>query len=230
MKSRAALLACVAWALVAAAPAEAQGWMLPLANPSAEASAASPDGMSAVEIPGWTVTGALTVVAYGTPGEFPVAGDVTDVVASGQLFVGGPAPGLATASQTVPIPADWWLRLNDTAYPCGLEVIALLGGWQVDADSARIVVTILDGQSAELSSFTVGPVTAADRGGLTTLKQCLEIRTIPAGSRSVNMRLEMYGVDGPYNNAFADCIQLWIVCPDPVVPSTWGAIKSLLAW
>jgi hypothetical protein len=38
--------------------------------------------------------------------------------------------------------------------------------------------------------------------------------------------VELHGVDGPYNNAFADDIHLAIVYPDPVVPSTWGGIKA----
>jgi hypothetical protein len=216
-----AMLAGLLGGVLAAPPAAAQGWPVALINNSAEDGTASPDGMTAVTIPGWTVTGSLTVVAYGTPGEFPPTGEHM----TGQLFVGGPGSGLASASQTALIPEDAWGCIDVGGF-CYVHVMAVLGGWEAEEDSARLVVTVLDGQSAELLRFVVGPVTAADRGQVTKFMTYTRGVAMPVGGRAVKVQLEMYGVDGSYRNAFADDIVVSIVYPDPALPSTWGGIKA----
>lgn len=210
--------------LIDVTAAAAQGYMIPIVNPHAEDGAASPDGVVYVEIPGWEIAGFMTVVAYGTPGAFPSASDLTDPGTTGKLFAGGPAVGLTTAGQTAVIPLAAWEGIDSGEW--GVCAGALLGGWGAEADSARLVILILDSELAELARFVVGPVTASDRNNVTTLKRLDSCRSIPVGARAIRAQIELYGVEGPWNNAFADDIAVMIVSPDPVRSTTWGMVKA----
>ena len=216
------LAAGLAVTLFTGATAFALGPEVPLANQSAESGAASDDGLAATFIPGWATSGVPTVVRYGTSGPFPVR-TVEVPGLNDQLFVGGPAPGLATLIQTAVIPEEA-LSVIDQGNGA-VFASARLGGWQSDSDSSRVVVEVLDEHGGILASVIVGPVTAADRGGATVLMKLYQSMAAPIGSRSVIVRLELYGVDGAYNNALADDIHVRIEFPDPVLPTTWGRIK-----
>lgn len=216
------LAAGLAVTLFTGTTAFAQGPEVPLANPSAESGAASDDGMTVTLIPGWATSGVPTVVRYGTSGPFPVR-TIEVPGLNDQLFVGGPAPGLATLSQAAVIPGEA-LFIIDQGYGA-VFASARLGGWQSDSDSARVVVEVLDEHGGILRSMVVGPVTAADRGGATVLMRRGQTMAAPIGSRSLIVRLEFYGVDGAYNNATADGIRVSIEYPDPVLPTTWGRVK-----
>ena len=87
-------LACAAGLAVApgaatAAPARPRTWVNLIANPGAQAGAASVQGWDSVTIPGWqTGQGLPTVVRYGTRG-FPAISGRPPAVRGGQLFAGG---------------------------------------------------------------------------------------------------------------------------------------------
>jgi hypothetical protein len=220
---RRAILAVLLISVLPAAQVEAQQtyFPIPLVNWGAEDGEASPDGMTSVDVLGWTVTGSLTIVAYGTPGPFPSIGPGL----TGQFFAGGSSLGLSSANQIAQIPQQHWECIDEGFGLCSISASALLGGWSTDADSTRLLVTVLDGQSNDLSMFVVSPSYIPGGHTGSYAQVCSEIREIPPGARAVNVRLEMYGVEGSYNNGWADDIQAGISYNVPTIPTTWGSIK-----
>ena len=83
-------LATLAAALLFAAPASAD---LPsgnlVVNPGAEAAPGAQDSATSVPLPGWTVSGPLTAVAYGAS-SFPTTEDGTRLGGGANFFAGGP--------------------------------------------------------------------------------------------------------------------------------------------
>jgi hypothetical protein len=176
---------------LAALPASAQ---YILTNGDAEAGDTSPDGTTSVSIPGWTIVGTATVVEYGAPGTFPDASHIPSDDTGDQLFVGGPGQGISSLIQVLHIPEEMWVDIDSNPNFWHAWVQAFLGGWEADEDSARLVVSFLDETMNLIDSFTLGPVTAADRSHATGLQYCTHDETIPAGARHLEFVLELTNV------------------------------------
>jgi hypothetical protein len=112
-----------------------------LNNPGAEDGLASPDGMTIVSIPGWTGTGAATVVAYGTPGDFPGVTDPIPHNAGEQFFAGGPDATVSTIFQAIDVPSGLW-QFVDSNLGMIYMMNAYLGGFGSDADFASISLSL----------------------------------------------------------------------------------------
>lgn len=212
--------------LIASAPAHASIFFQNLfENPGAEDGAASPDGQTVVPVPGWMTSGNFTVVGYGTPGDFPTATDPGPSDRGDNFFAGGPDNASSTALQVIDVPGDDIGQID--AGWVGFEMYGYLGGFADEEDNAVLSVVYKDAQGAILSSTTIGPATAADRGNQTGLLSQFPVwGVVPPGTRRIELILTMTRVDGPYNNAFADNLFIWLIVADPVEPSTWGGIKA----
>ncbi|NQU49084.1 MAG: hypothetical protein HQ519_10590 [Planctomycetes bacterium] len=56
----------------------------------------------------------------------------------------------------------------------------------------------------------IGPVSSADRGGLTGLQQRSTTGVLPAGTRGVEVMLRFTRIEGSFNDGYADSIALLI--------------------
>ena len=186
-----------------------------LANPGAQAGAASARGWDSVTIPGWQVSSGLpTVVRYGT-GHFPVATGHRPALQGGQMFAGG-AGGTARLRQVValrtpsggPAPGGTHYRLS-----------AWLGGR--DRSRAAVMMAFLSAAGRVLTRRGISPVgPASSRGGL-VLRAVTG--TLPRGTASARVTLvlatSLTDIDGPdapyvgYDRAVADDLRLTVSRP-----------------
>ena len=159
-----------------------------LANPDAETTG------------GWMVElGTLDTIAYGTP-EFP---DSTSPgpFNRGMNFFGGGAVDKTIASQSI--------SLTDLAQPIDAGKVRVsasgwFGGHTTQTDLAYLEVNIHDGTGAFLDQLLIGFVSATDRQNVTGLFPESGSMLLPATARSLNVRLQMERVSGPYNDGYAD--------------------------
>jgi hypothetical protein len=177
-------------------------------NGNAEKAAGSSDG-SVVAVPGWTdSTGAtFTAVQYGAGGGFPTSASPGPTGRGLNFFAGGPADPLATivAVQTVK------LGTFKTAIDGGnvsAKLVGWLGGFSTQRDQAFVEVDFKDAHGNFLSSLSIGPVTDADRAGVTGLLKRQASALVPVKARTAFVQLSLTRVDGSYNDGYADNLAL----------------------
>jgi len=189
-----------ALALAAMAPwAHATGNLL--VNGDAE-SAPGSDAGDVVPVPGWTVTaGNFTAITYNPNFGGVEAGSPGPVDRGLNYFGGGPSIELSVATQTI----DLAFAAADIASgQAGFELSGWLGGFSSQDDNAVLSATFLDGANNALSSFSIGPVLAADRENVTGLLFRSLTGSIPAGTGSALITLTLTRLQGSYDDGYAD--------------------------
>ena len=209
-----------------------------LMNPGAELGDPSLSGMSAVSIPGWTVTGTPTVIPYGagrtiwsTGLPFPVP-DLPSIWSfpkskngasdGGNQFFGGGNVADATISQSVDLTgAEAAIDAGNVSYNLG----AWLGGYSFDPSAASVKVTFLDANKNKIGTGRIRPVTAWDRLFAINLLQRSTTGTLPTGTRYAQVDVIFddknpirYGLNADYNDAFADNISFTVGTDVPAPP------------
>jgi hypothetical protein len=220
-------LVCVLLATMVTGYAQAQTELVPyvnvLANASFETDGAAEDELTIVAPPEWQVTGNATQVRFGAGGLFPAAPGAT-----GQHFLaGGPGSGVSTVTQQFVVTETYGLQHDIDIGLAGFELVAWLGGATTEADYSVCELRFADAMGATLAVFTLGPVTAADRGGQTCLLPRGIWGMVPIGTRLVEYRVTMTRVDGTYNNGYCDETGFVVIVADQVQPTKWGALKAL---
>ena len=206
-----------------------------LVNPGFEVADPSGSGYSGVTIPGWTVTGTPTVIAYGTPRGYPGPFSIPDLPGflgfpgspppgGGNNFAGGGPVGSSTISQAVNLSAAAG-RINTGTTPYTLS--GMLGGYLLDPSSTSVKVTFLSSNGVVLGTGSTGPVTALDRLGVTGFQPRDVSGTIPVGTTSAVVTATFADhnpVLGNYNNAFVDNLSFTVGDPSltaaPLTPPT----------
>lgn len=216
-----------------------------LMNPGAEFGDASGLGNGTVTVPGWTVDGEPTVIAYGTlknswptglsfqlpnlwPGvSFPGTNDAPPD--GGNQFFGGGNVTSSTFTQTVGLGAASTDIDNGSVQ---FNLSGYLGGYLLDPSYATVEVQFLDENKLYLGKAQIGPVTNLDRWGFTGFQQRETTGTIPIGTRSAVVTLSMhdlnpvvFGFTARYNNAYADNLSFTVTAdlpapPDPEPPAS----------
>jgi hypothetical protein len=186
----------------------------------------SPDGMTVVSMPGWTATGAATVVAYGTPGDFPSMTDPKPSNGGTQFFAGGPAAAVSTIFQAVDVPEDLWAFI-DNSLGMTYMMNAYLGGFESDPDFASITFALKNAAGGVVESNTIDPVTVADRDNLTALLPRVVFGFVPQWTRRIEVTVTFTHVEGTYINAFVDNVEVRFHPLDRAPSRSWGAIKVL---
>jgi len=197
-----------------------------LNNPGAEDGLASPDGMTIVFIPGWTATGAATVVAYGTPGDFPAVTDPIPHDAGEQFFAGGPDATVSTIFQAIDVPSELW-QFIDSSLGMIYIMNAYLGGFGSDADFVSIALSLKNASGDAVETNAIAPVTVADRDSLTALLPRLVHGFVPKGTRRMEVTVVFTRVDGSYNNAYVDNVEVRFHPLDNAPGCSWGKLKAL---
>ena len=169
-----------------------------------------PDNSGAVvPVPGWTPSGDFTAVTYGaTEGSFPSTTDPGPLNRGANFFAGGPNAATSTGVQIVTLPL----------IPAGstYEVCGWFGGFEGQNDAAVLQGSIQDVDGVELSEFTIGGFSAADRGDMTALLFDEGSGPMPTLAKKVVLTIMMSRTDGTYNDGYADSLDFSIGVP-PII-------------
>lgn len=174
-----------------------------LVNPGAEdGDAASASAPLARPIPGWIPTGNFTVESYGAPGGFPLLSDPGSPNRGAKFFSGGPDNTISGATQTIQVPSDAFQAIDAGSVYFNLS--AWLGGYDVQDDSAEVMLRFGDATGAFILNTGLEAVLAKDRPGTSFVKRT-ESGRVPAGTRMIQVSIVMRRhSSGPYNDGYAD--------------------------
>jgi hypothetical protein len=197
-----------------------------IVNGDAEAGVGSPSGAE-VPAPGFTTTGAFTVVSYGGPG-FPAPDSPGGSVGGHNFFAGGAGASVSTGSQFIDLTAGAdFIDLGTTTF----ELSAYLGGYASQADNAALSVAFVDGAGAALGApIVLAPVSNLDRGDVTGLILRRREGFVPSGARGALLTLTMNRVASLYNDGYADNLSLILAAGEPPAavpePATWAMLLA----
>jgi hypothetical protein len=196
-----------------AAPAQA---VLPagnlVANPGAEDDVGSTDASCGgdLDVTGWEPeTGSFSAIQYGT-GAFPSTAESAEIGGGTNLFTGGcPTPSVSTGEQTMVVTGA---APEIDAGGVAATLSGYLGGFSSQDDQAKVEASFLDAGGTDLGNpgvdLTIGPVTAADRGGLTDMLLRSASGEVPVGTRSILTRITLTRFSGSSNDGYADNLSL----------------------
>jgi hypothetical protein len=213
--SVAGLVASLGVSGLGAVPAGATTTRTLILNGTAEAGTGSSNG-GVVAVPDWTeTTGAsFTAVKYGATGGGFLTASSPGLPPNhkSNFFAGGPGDpnDSIVATQTVSLSS----YVNAIK---GGHVTARLQGWLggsgTSTDEAFVEVDFKNKKGFLIgSSVTLGPVTEAERGGVTELVKQTTTAAVPKGARSAYVQLIFDRLSGTtYNDAFMDDIGLFLV-------------------
>ncbi len=83
-----------------------------------------------------------------------------------------------------------------------------LGGELTDPASMIVTASFISANGSTLRSFSIGPVTAADRDDQTELLPLSAQNAVPVGTRTIKMTIVASGQLADYDDAFADNLSL----------------------
>jgi len=191
----------LAFVLLTPAPAPAQNLLV---NGDAEAVPGSADGTTVVVPPGWTTDGPFTEVAYGAP-EFLSTDDSASWNGGASFFAGGPDAATSAATQVVSVASD---AAKIDAGSESATLSALLGGYLTQTDFATVTATFLNPAGAAVGTLAIGPVSPDDRQSATTLLSRSASAAVPAGTRSISVRIDATRNEGAFNDGYIDNVSL----------------------
>lgn len=192
-----AAVAVLAAAAPAARAAIPQGNLL--ADPGGEAVPGATDASAIVAPPSWTLTGNLSLVQYGAP-DFLTTEDSTRLGGGQNFFAGGPDAATSAAAQVIDVSAA---AAEIDAGKVTATLSGQLGGYASQTDSATVTATFASGPVLQ-----IGPVTPAQRNGITNLLPRSASAAVPAGTRQITVAINALREEGSYNDGYADNVSL----------------------
>jgi hypothetical protein len=172
-------------------------------NPGADGGPGDPDSSGTNRPPFWGVNGSLSAVQYGAP-DFLTQADGQALGGLPNFFAGG-NDAVSTGSQFIDVSGA---AAEIDAGNLVETLSADIGGFASQDDSATITATALNGAGGPLGAIKIGPVTAADRGSVTKLLPRSASGALPAGTRQIEVLMEMDRVAGSYNDGYVDNVSL----------------------
>jgi hypothetical protein len=144
------------------------------------------------------------------------------------FFTGGRGSANSTMTQLVDVSSlASLIDLSAIRY----DLSGWFGGFAGNNDLAYLTARFLDATSGELGSVTIGGYSPADLGYQTKMLFDSDYGKLPAGTRTIEMKLFMQ-IDGAgYNDAMADNLSLVLTyVPEPASLSLWalGGLGLLL--
>jgi hypothetical protein len=198
-----------------------------IVNPGAEADTGAADFSSTVAPSGWITTSNFTAVQYaiGTPGDLQTSNS-TAIGGGANYFAGGPSNASSSAHQDINI-SDLTALIDAGKLTATLS--GYIGGFSDQDDNVTVTATFLNGSSAEISQFVIGPVTAADRTNVTNLLFRTGSVPVPGGTRTVRITMLATRLSGSYNDGYADNLSFSLQGSASVPTMTeWGMIIFVL--
>jgi hypothetical protein len=163
-------------------------------------------------------TGNIDFLRYG--GNFgPSLADAQRWEGGSNFIFGGFYSGNSSATQTIDVSS----RASEIdAKTATATLSARLGGFRSQPDAMRATATFLDASGVNLGSFTIGPVSAANRANHTVMLRRAQSQPVPAQTRSIAVRLDAtQPSDNTLRNyAMADDVRLFIASPSTPDPIT----------
>lgn len=173
-------------------------------NGDAETGPAAERDTVAVPPQGWTVTGNLTAVKWGTDGVLR-EDDPGPADRGSAFFAGGPNNEESSASQVIDVAAGA-AAIDASTITYDLE--AYLGGFLNQHDSATVTATFRSADQTPLGVATLGPSKPEERSKESGMGPYVSMGSVPRGTRSIEISLLMKRYEGAYNDAYADNISL----------------------
>lgn len=175
-----------------------------IVNGDAESDAPSATGYEVIPaITGWARTGNLTIIDWTEGTGFPVVASPGPVVRGTGFFAGGPNSASSQMVQTIDL-SDLAAMID--AGGVNFRLDGYLGGFSTQTDHASFQVTFRNALATAVGFTVLGPVTVTHRASTTGLLRRALVGGIPAGTRSVDLRLLCTRFVGTYNDGFADSL------------------------
>lgn len=192
-------------------------------NPGAEESPGTAADL-VVAIAGWTTTGSLTAWTYGALGDRPDKTYAASIGGGQAFFSGGPGgvAGVPTASQQIDVSAA---AVEIDAGTVAATLAALIGGYTVSEDLARVDALFYDAAGTRLGSVGIGPVNRDDRNRLTVLLPRTATADVPKLTRRIDVVISVKVDFNGKNHAYVDNISLTlakVATTPPAPPSATG--------
>jgi hypothetical protein len=176
-------------------------------NGNAGTGLCTPNGLDSMTIPGWTVTaGHPASVCYGAAG-FPTS-STPGPSDRGQAFFTGGATGSASMWQQVDTSSA---RAAIDRGRVRYQLSGWLGGYASQADQVTVAATFRAGSGATLGVARIGPGPA--RHGITELERAAASGLVPAGTRSVLVRVNWTYRSGDQGDGYLDNLSLTLSTP-----------------
>jgi hypothetical protein len=176
-------------------------------DPGAERAKPTSDG-SKVPVALWTVAKdkMFTAVAYGAP-EFPTRHSPGPKSRGKNFFAGGTSGARSTGTQIDTLaPYQHLIRSGKARF----ALSGWLGGFSTQGDFATLTVTWETASGTAIGQSTIGPVTEAQRKGVTGMLKRSSAGPVPRGATQVLVTLHMVRKDGEYIDGYADNLSLKI--------------------
>lgn len=165
---------------------------------------------SVVDVPGWSRTGLFTIDAYAEPNANLDASSPGPPDRGSFYFYGGTSNALSSATQDVDVAsAATLIDAGNVRY----SLSAWIGGFTTQEDNAVLTVQFRNFSGTVLGSTTLGPVTSADRNGVSALLQRSQNGGVPSGTKVIRVTLTMTRTDGADNDGMADSLSLVLSGP-----------------
>ncbi len=173
-----------------------------IANPGAEKGHGANSDLK-VKVPGWKQTGGFTETLYTWS-----SGDVSPTSVGPKhrgknYFYGGPEAAKSTGTQLIKVAAG-----GISGGKVHYTLAGWLGGFDGQGDHTVLTVTFENSSGKALSTVTLGPVTEAQRKGVSELLSRSKTGVVPAATRNVQIRLVMTRESGSDNDGLADNLSL----------------------
>jgi hypothetical protein len=174
-------------------------------NPGADAAKGTSTD-SVVTVPHWKGTHGFTAATYawGKSG----GGDLSPTSPGpknrgANYFYGGPDSAVSTGTQVVSVAAG-----GITTGKVHWTMAGWLGGFSSQADHAVLDVTFENAKGKAIATYGIGPVTEAQRGGVSKLLFRQRTGVVPTGTRELKFELIMTRDAGSDNDGLADSLSL----------------------
>jgi hypothetical protein len=201
-------------------------------NPGAELDIGATNRSATVTPANWTTTsGSLTAAQYGGGGAgtpFPTATSSGSITRGANFFAGG--TGTNTSTNTATATQQIALSPNFSVIDAGnatFDLSGFFGGYRSQGDRASLTATFQNASSASLGDVTIGLVTPAERAAAfatsapnsdlaTGMLSRTTSGTVPTGTRSILLTLNMFRDVVTYNDGYADNLSLVLNNNTPV--------------
>jgi RHS repeat-associated protein len=181
-----------------------------IVNGNGEAALGADSDNVAASVPGWNRTGNFTTVQWEGPGGFPNQVIPGPVNRGANFFAGGPNNGFSSAYQDIDVSSA--ASAIDGA-SVQYDFSAYLGGYASQGDNAVITADFKNTAGTILATITLGPLTSYDRHNSSGLWPRSATGSLPAGTRTITVTMNMTRQDGSYNDGYADNLALVLAAP-----------------
>ena len=188
-------------------------------NGDAESGPGTSSATAAASVPGWTISGAPSVVLYS--GGSPLDNTSLGPTNRGKNYFVGTNTAQAALTQKIDVSSA---AAAIDAGTVTFDASAYLGGSSPDTSS--MTVTLQNATGGTISSFTLGPLSATDNT-TTGLYFRRKIGPMPSGARTVQVEVDLIRSSGNNNDGAADNIS-FVLNNDATLPAGFSGSNLIV--